>query len=165
MRMIERSSVFRRDYRREARGQHRATLDGDLTQVLSALADDKLLDAKHRDHALSGDWSGYRECHIMPDLLLIYRKPDEEILQLARLGSHSELLGDTTVQFNAASCASSSFDRPRAGWPTHVFPSLFKHHRGCPILAAFFCRKGGMHHRPHHAPLTPHPDTAASPAP
>lgn len=93
MRTIERSSIFRRDYKRETRGQHRATLDDDLTPILSALANDSLLDAKHRDHALSGGWSGYRECHVKPDLLLIYRKLDEEILQLARLGSHSELFG------------------------------------------------------------------------
>ena len=91
MRTIERSSIFRRDYKREARGQHRATLDGDLIPLLSALADDVSLEAKFRDHALSGEWSGYRECHIRPDLLLIYRKLDEEILQLARLGSHSEM--------------------------------------------------------------------------
>ena len=93
MRTIERSSIFRRDYKRQARGQHRSTLDGDLTQILSALADDVPLEAKHRDHVLSGEWRGYRECHIKPDLLLIYRKLDEEILQLVRLGSHSELFG------------------------------------------------------------------------
>lgn len=93
MRTIERSSIFRRDYKREARGQHRSTLDGDLTQILSALADDAPLEAKHRDHVLSGEWRGYRECHITPDLLLIYCKPDDEIWQLARLGSHSELFG------------------------------------------------------------------------
>lgn len=93
MRTIERSSIFRRDYKREAKGQHRATLDDDLVSVLNALANDKPLEAKHRDHALSGDWSGYRECHIKPDLLLIYQKPDEDVLKLARLGSHSELFG------------------------------------------------------------------------
>jgi len=93
MRTIERSSVFRRDYKREARGQHRATLDDDLVPVLTALANDRPLEKRHRDHALSGDWSGYRECHIEPELLLIYRKPDAETLWLARLGSHSELFG------------------------------------------------------------------------
>jgi mRNA interferase YafQ len=49
------------------------------------------LEPRHRDHDLSGDWAGYRECHIKPDLLLIYRKPDTVTLRLARLGSHSEL--------------------------------------------------------------------------
>jgi len=91
MRTIERSSIFRRDYKRETKGQHRTTLDDDLVPVLTALTNDKLLEAWHRDHALSGDWSGYRECHVKPNLLLIYRKPDEETLQLVRLGSHSEL--------------------------------------------------------------------------
>jgi mRNA interferase YafQ len=93
MRTIERSSAFKRDYKREARGQHRATLDADLVPVLAALADDQPLAPKQHDHELSGDWAGYRECHIKPDLLLIYRKPDADVLGLARLGSHSELFG------------------------------------------------------------------------
>ncbi len=93
MRTIERSSVFRRDYKREAKGRHRATLDDGLMQVFTALVNDQLLESQYRDHALSGDWSGYRECHIKPDLLLIYRKPDEYTLQLVRIGSHSQLFG------------------------------------------------------------------------
>jgi mRNA interferase YafQ len=93
MRTIERSSVFKRDYRREAKGRHRVTLDDELMSVLTALANDKPLEMRHRDHDLSGDWAGYRECHIKPDLLLIYRKPSAGILRLARLGSHSELFG------------------------------------------------------------------------
>ncbi len=93
MRTIERSSVFRRDYKREAKGQCRSTLDEDLVPVLTSLVNDKPLDARCRDHALSGDWAGYRECHIKPDLLLIYRKPEDQTLQLVRLGSHSELFG------------------------------------------------------------------------
>jgi mRNA interferase YafQ len=91
MRTIERSSVFRRDYKREAKGLHRATLDDDLVPVLTALANDKALEARCRDRALSGNWSGYGECHIKPDLLLIYRKLDEQTLQVVRIGSHSEL--------------------------------------------------------------------------
>lgn len=93
MRTIERASAFKRDYKREAKGQHRATLDIDLVPVLVALADDQPLEPRHRDHDLSGDWAGYRECHIKPDLLLIYRKPDADTLRLARFGSHSELFG------------------------------------------------------------------------
>ena len=93
MRTIERSSVFKRDYKREAKGRHRATLDADLMPVLNALADDVPLDPRYRDHELSGDWSGYRECHLKTDFLLIYRKPDADTLRLARLGSHSELFG------------------------------------------------------------------------
>jgi len=46
---------------------------------------------RYRDHSLTGDWKDHRDCHIKPDLVLIYRKPDEDRLQLIRLGSHSEL--------------------------------------------------------------------------
>ncbi|WP_369669939.1 type II toxin-antitoxin system YafQ family toxin, partial [Enterococcus faecium] len=61
--------------------------------VLAALATDTPLDPKYRDHDLSGDWAGYRDCHVKPDLVLIYAKPDDETLRLARLGSHSEVFG------------------------------------------------------------------------
>jgi len=93
MRTIDRSSAFKRDYKRESKGQHRATLDADLVPVLTALADNQPLEPRHRDHDLSGEWAGYRDCHIKPDLVLIYRKPDPDTLRLARLGSHSELFG------------------------------------------------------------------------
>jgi mRNA interferase YafQ len=55
------------------------------------LADDQPLADRHRDHALAGKWNDHRDCHIKPDLVLIYRKPDEKRLQLVRLGSHAEL--------------------------------------------------------------------------
>jgi mRNA interferase YafQ len=93
MRAIDRPSSFKRDYKREAKGQHRATLDADLMPVLKALVVDQPLEARYRDHDLTGDWSGYRECHIKPDLLLIYRREGDDRLILARLGSHSELFG------------------------------------------------------------------------
>lgn len=91
MRRIERTSQFKRDYKREAKGQRRARLDVDLRSVVLALATDQPLAPSHRDHPLSGDWKDHRDCHVRPDLLLIYRKPDDEVLQLVRLGSHSEL--------------------------------------------------------------------------
>jgi mRNA interferase YafQ len=93
MRAIDRSSAFKRDYKREARGHHRASLDVALKTILAALATDQPLDARFRDHDLSGDWAGYRECHVKPDLLMIYRKLAADTLRLARLGSHSELFG------------------------------------------------------------------------
>lgn len=93
MRTIERSTAFKRDYKREAKGRHRVTLAAELLAVLTMLANDKPLDPRYRDHDLSGDWAGYRDCHIKPDLVLIYRKPDAGTLRLARLGSHSELFG------------------------------------------------------------------------
>jgi mRNA interferase YafQ len=62
-----------------------------MTPVVQLLAYDQPLEPRHRDHALTGDWNDHRDCHIKPDLVLIYRKPDDEVLQLVRLGSHSEI--------------------------------------------------------------------------
>ena len=93
MRTIERSSAFKRDYKREAKGPHRVTLDADLMPVLATLANDRLLADRYRNHDLSGNWAGYRECHVKPDLLLIHRDMNKDTLRLARLGSHSELFG------------------------------------------------------------------------
>jgi len=58
---------------------------------LTALASDQPLEPRHRDHAPTGDWADHRDCHVEPDLVLIYRKPDAATLQLVRLGSHSEI--------------------------------------------------------------------------
>ena len=91
MRTIEWTSQFKRDYKREGKGQHRATLDVELFPIVDVLANDQLLDPRYRDHALTGEWKDYRDCHIKPDMVLIYRKPDDVVLQLVRLGSHSEL--------------------------------------------------------------------------
>jgi mRNA interferase YafQ len=91
MRTIEWTSQFKRDYKREGKGQHRKTLDVDLFPVVEALANDQLLELRYRDHALTGDWQDYRDCHIKPDLVLIYQKPDDDTLRLVRIGSHSEL--------------------------------------------------------------------------
>ena len=91
MRRIENTGQFKRDYKREAKGPHRATLDAELVPVLTALARDQTLEPRHRDHALTGEWKDHRDCHVKPDLVLIYRKPDAALLQLVRLGSHSEL--------------------------------------------------------------------------
>jgi mRNA interferase YafQ len=91
MRTIEPTGQFKRDYKREAKGKHRATLDADLMPVLDLLVNDEAPEVRHRDHALTGNWSDHRDCHVKPDLVLIYRKPDDDTLQLVRLGSHSEL--------------------------------------------------------------------------
>ena len=91
MRRIENTGQFKRDFKREAKGVHRSTLANEFVAVVQALANDLPLDEKHRDHALTGEWKDHRDCHVKPDLVLIYRKPDAERLQLVRLGSHSEL--------------------------------------------------------------------------
>lgn len=91
MRTIEWTGQFKRDYRREGKGQHRATLDEALFPTVEMLANDTPLELRRRDHALTGNWKDYRDCHIKPDLVLIYQKPDGDTLRLVRLGSHSEL--------------------------------------------------------------------------
>lgn len=64
VRRIERTDQFKRDYKREARGRHRATLDAGLIPVLQALARDQPLEPWHRDHALTGNWKDRWDCHI-----------------------------------------------------------------------------------------------------
>lgn len=91
MRTIEYTRQFKRDYKRETRGPHRNTLETVLPRLLAALSHDRPLSAKYRDHPLAGEWKDFRDCHIRPDLVLIYRKHGDSVLQLVRLGSHSEL--------------------------------------------------------------------------
>lgn len=90
MRTIKQTGQFKRDLKREAKGPHRAPGKG-FRRIIEALAKDDPLAEKYHDHPLGGDWVEYRDCHIKPDLVLIYRKPDTERLELVRLGSHSEL--------------------------------------------------------------------------
>jgi len=82
------SSSFKKDFKK-ARKLPFEDLKA-IFDVISLLEQGKELNEKLRDHELTGNWLGFRECHIKPDLLLIYRTT-ELALQLARLGSHSEL--------------------------------------------------------------------------
>jgi mRNA interferase YafQ len=91
MRTIRYTNRFKRDYKREKSARHGKTLDGDLAEVLKQLSADTPLPRRYFDHPLSGEWKDHRDCHIRPDLVLIYRNPDHAHLDLVRLGSHSEL--------------------------------------------------------------------------
>lgn len=91
MRTIEITGQFKRDLKRERRGRRVAQLDQVLADVVRSLQRDESLPTKHVDHALTGSWQGFRDCHVFPDLVLIYSKPDDVTLRLVRLGSHSEL--------------------------------------------------------------------------
>jgi len=91
MRTIEHTSLFKKDYKRIAKGPLRNTLETDLRRIITALAMDELLPTRQRDHALTGNWKDYRDCHVKADLVLIYRLIGEDRLVLVRLGSHSEL--------------------------------------------------------------------------
>jgi mRNA interferase YafQ len=72
--------------------RYRSDLGVLLPAVLDRLAADRELDPKLKDHALTGEMAGFRECHLRPDLLLVYAKAeDRPSLILMRIGSHSEL--------------------------------------------------------------------------
>jgi mRNA interferase YafQ len=91
MREIRHTIRFKRDYKREKAGRHKETLGVALMKVVTLLAADTPLPRNKFDHPLSGEWSDYRDCHVKPDLVLIYRKPDDKHLDLVRLGSHNEI--------------------------------------------------------------------------
>jgi mRNA interferase YafQ len=83
------STAFRRDVKRaEKRGRDLTK----LRRLIALLCEGKPLPARHRDHPLRGDWHGFRDAHIEPDWLLLYRVEGEE-LQLARSGTHADLFG------------------------------------------------------------------------
>ena len=116
MRTIERTGRFKRDYKREAKGAHRATLQADLREVVGALVQDEPLAPRYRDHALTGDWADHRDCHIKPDLILIYRKPGRDTLQLVRLGSHAELGPKAVISTRGVAVNSASERCRRRGF-------------------------------------------------
>jgi len=89
---IERANRFRRDFKREFK-THGADLDAALLEVLDFFISGTPLPAKYKDHKLTGELEGYRSCHLMPDLLLVYEWPDHKTLRLVRLGTHSKLYG------------------------------------------------------------------------
>ena len=91
MRTVKHTRRFRRDYKREMAGRHSRRLDADLLEAVTLLAQDQPLPQRYFDHPLGGEWNDCRDCHVRPDLILIYRKPEDDSLELVRLGSHSEL--------------------------------------------------------------------------
>ncbi len=86
---IRPTTKFQKDLKR---AQKRGYDIGLLTEVIRKLAAGEPLPAKSKDHPLSGDYAGCRECHITPDWLLIYETTDKElVLYLLRTGTHSDL--------------------------------------------------------------------------
>lgn len=90
MKALRLASALNRDLKRiERRNYDRARLE----TVIDALRAGEQLPKARRDHPLKGEWKGWRECHIQPDWLLIYRTTDAEVL-LARTGTHADLFGN-----------------------------------------------------------------------
>lgn len=86
---LETTVQFRRDYKRMMkRGCKRELIE----KVIETLLEEKPLDIKHRDHELKGDYAGFRECHIQPDWLLVYKVDKGKlILTASRTGTHADL--------------------------------------------------------------------------
>ena len=93
MRAIRELNAFKRDVKRLRASPRYRDVGGLLADVLRLLSADVPLPAQFKDHPLSGEWRGARDCHVKFDLVLIYRKQGHAILELMRLGSHSELFG------------------------------------------------------------------------
>jgi mRNA interferase YafQ len=91
MREIEFTTLFQKDFKREKKNPRHKDLDEVLEAVVDNLLVDKQLARKFFDHPLKGEYADCRECHLKPDLLMIYSKPGRSVLSLIRLGSHSEL--------------------------------------------------------------------------
>jgi mRNA interferase YafQ len=85
---LEYSTQFKKDFKKIAKLPIPDIVE--VGHVIKQLQLDKALPEKYVDHSLSGDWKDYRDCHIKPDLVLIY-KIDSASLKLARIGTHSEL--------------------------------------------------------------------------
>lgn len=86
---IKNTTQFKKDYKLARRRGLNMDL---LKDVVTRFANGEPLDPRHKDHPLSGEWSGHRECHIQPDWLLIYRyENDILVLALTRTGTHSDL--------------------------------------------------------------------------
>lgn len=89
--IVKTTTQFKKDYKLAVK---RGLKIGLLKDIVAALAMGKTLPKKNKDHALTGNWVGHRECHILPDWLLIYRIEDDVlVLTLTRTGSHSDLFG------------------------------------------------------------------------
>ncbi len=85
------TAQFRKDYKL---AKKRGLKMEALAEVVTLLAKGEALPEKNRDHSLSGNWIGHRECHVLPDWLLIYRIEENVlVLTLTRTGTHSDLLG------------------------------------------------------------------------
>ena len=85
------TNQFKKDYKKAIRRRKNIKL---LDDIIRSLSRGETLPPKNKDHALSGDWIGHRECHIQPDWLLVYRIEDNVlVLTLSRTGTHSDIFG------------------------------------------------------------------------
>ena len=93
MRIIDRSTQFKKDIKKAKKQTSPKRDMEELKNTMILLAEDRKLSLEKHDHPLSGSWTGFRECHVQPDFLLIYKKNNKNnSIRFERVGTHSELL-------------------------------------------------------------------------
>ena len=89
--IVKTTTQFKKDFKLAKKRGLKMEL---LREVITVLAMGETLPEKNKDHALTGNWIGHRECHILPNWLLVHRLEDEVlVLTLTRTGTHSDLFG------------------------------------------------------------------------
>ena len=91
MRTISKTSSFKADAKRLSKNPRYRGYEESLSQVVESLIAGLPIPFQFRDHLLTGNWKGFRECHLRPDLLLIYREDSPDSVTLVRVGTHSDL--------------------------------------------------------------------------
>lgn len=85
---------FRKSIKRLVQSKDHKVVKDRLEAIIEIIRQRKILDRRYKDHSLQGEYLGYRECHIKPDVLLLYEVDESRLLiTLVNIGSHSELFG------------------------------------------------------------------------
>lgn len=88
-----RKVVLAKSFKRDAKKRYLDFVTEEWAEVFKCLVSNKPLDKKYKDHDLTGNWKGFRDCHVKPDLVLIYKLIGDDVLELHQLDSHSEIFG------------------------------------------------------------------------
>lgn len=90
-RVIRYSATFRTDLKRQHKGQDAKRFLAELKAIELCLTKREPIPRKYGDHPLKGSKNGMRDCHVLPDLVLLYRIVEDDVVEMHRLGSHSDL--------------------------------------------------------------------------
>src|SRR5260370_41365169 len=139
MREVKYTTRFRRDYKREKSGRHGRKLDALLMEVVNMLAADQPLPPRNVDHSLQGEWKDFRDCHVRPDLILIYRKPDVSATTASKASA-------STLSVLVIISSRSWFNWL---WRSFSGKELWIDHRNNSLVAAVKKRPGRCKYQPH----------------
>lgn len=90
--MTVRQIIYTKPFLRDAKKHYSTLITPRWAEVVLCLYQNDTLPEKFKDHALTGNWQGFRDCHVKPDLLLIY-KINDDVVEFHRLNTHAELFG------------------------------------------------------------------------